>query len=333
MKVLVNWLPTSPQASAAVARTVEEQGFWGLGVTDSPRALELYTTIETCRSVTGRIAVGPCVTNPVTRHVSVHEAAMRAAEAAAPGRAFFGVGSGDSAVRGVGLRPAPPAEMVACVRAVREAAGTSLPAFVAAAGPKAVAAAGAVGGLLAGCGRDLAALRSLSAAAVAGSAVAPAAEPETVAGNAPLERWVSLRFAVAGEAAEVAALRQAFLPRALSAARFNLHPHAGVPEELVPVLAERFAAYDYVHHGTTGTNPNAGLFADRPDIEQWALDRYALIGDVDQCAAGLRDLAEAGVTGVFLSVRFEDPITHITRAGQALRRAGLAIRTRKELAS
>lgn len=326
MKVLVNWLPTSPQASAAVARTVEEQGFWGLGIPDSPRALELYTTIETCRSVTGRIAVGPCVTNPVTRHVSVHEAAMRAAVAAAPGRAFFGVGSGDSAVRGVGLRPAPPAEMVACVRAVREAAGASLPTFVAAAGPKAVAAAGAVGGLLAGCGRDLAALRSLTAAAAA-------AGPETVAGNAPLERWVSLRFAVADEAAEVAALRQAFLPRALSAARFNLHPHAGVPEELVPVLAERFAAYDYAHHGTTGTNPNAGLFADRPDIEQWALDRYALIGDVEHCAAGLRELADAGVTGVFLSVRFEDPISHITRAGQALRRAGLATRTHKEPAS
>lgn len=313
MKVLVNWLPASSAASAAVASAVEQEGFWGLGVTDSPRAVELYTSIETCRAATHRLAVGPCVTNPVTRHASVHAAAFRPGVVPAR-RCFFGIGSGDSAVKGVGLRPGTADAMVEVVDAVRDASGAEVPAFVAAAGPRAAAAAGRVGGLLGGCGGDLVALDRL----------ASEAERSRPARGRSVARWVSLRFAVAGDASETAALRRAFLPRALSAARFNLHPAAGVPDELLPVLADRFDAYDYGHHGSTGPNPNGELFADRPDIEEWALERFALIGDVDACAAGLAALAAAGVDGCFLSVRFEDAIDQIARAGRALRAAGLA---------
>lgn len=112
---------------------------------------------------TGSIALGTCVTNLETRHPSVTAAAAASVEELAPGRVILGVGSGDSAVKTLGLRPTGLARMREQLGTLRtlldgEAAdfeGRSLsveaaegrgrvPVYLAATGPKMQALAGEV---------------------------------------------------------------------------------------------------------------------------------------------------------------------------------------------
>ncbi|MDY7099561.1 MAG: LLM class flavin-dependent oxidoreductase [Actinomycetota bacterium] len=311
MKLLVNWLPRDRRRTADVARAAEAAGFWGMGVCDSPRADELYASIGAALDATTTLRVGSCVTNPVTRHVSVHRSAVRTL--GRTGRFFCGVGSGDSAVRDVGLRPARLAELDTFLGEMTDTArAAACPVLVAAGGPRTAELAGHHGaGIVAGSGADPVALGALVDAA-------RAAQADPSGGDAPTECWVSLRLAVTSTDAELAEARRAFLPRAISASRFNFargFAAKHVPEAFHDVLRERYRRYDFAHHGAAGANPNATLLADRPDIEDYLLDRFALIGPADRCRARLADLAAAGATGAVLSVRFEDVFTAIDAAG------------------
>ncbi len=85
----------------------------------------MYPTVQLILSRTSRIKVGPFVTNPVTRHQSVHAADIAAlAELHTPGRLAVVMGAGDSAVHSVGLRPAPAAQVRGALETIRAAAPT-----------------------------------------------------------------------------------------------------------------------------------------------------------------------------------------------------------------
>lgn len=312
LRLRVNWLPTSRAASVAVARLVEQCGFDGLGVCDSPHYVEAYSTVETCLAATSRLVIGTNVTNPVTRHWSVHAAAARNLLAHGEDRCFLGMGTGDSAVRTDGGRPATLATLGACLERVRERVGPTLTMLVAAGGPRGTQlAATCADGVILGVGTSLPARQRLL---------------ETAAPRAGFSTWATLRVAVAGDAADVARLRRLMLPRAISAARFNLASGLegrDVPSELVEPLRSGFAGYDFAWHGRAGSNPNAVLFGDRPDVEDFLLERYAIVGTGSEVAAGLRRLAAGGYDGAFLSIRFEDPLAEIAALGDALAEARL----------
>jgi alkanesulfonate monooxygenase SsuD/methylene tetrahydromethanopterin reductase-like flavin-dependent oxidoreductase (luciferase family) len=90
-----------------------------------------------------------------------------------------------------------------------------------------------------------------------------------------------------------------------------------VPEAFQATLAERYAGYDFAWHGKaadTAGNPAATMFADRPDIEQYLLDRFAVVGTVEQCRERLVELS-AEVDGVFCSVLFEDVLDQLDLVG------------------
>ncbi|MBD0736703.1 LLM class flavin-dependent oxidoreductase [Streptomyces sp. CBMA29] len=304
MKLCANWLPISPALTREVARRAELSGLWGLGVGDSPRYGELYSACTDALAVTDRLTVLTSVTNPVTRHESVHMSAARALRSHG-GRFGVGVGRGDSAVRTFGLMPAPLADVEHLLGHLRaEVPGTYL--LFAAAGPRAAEAAGRVAdGLIAGTGRDLLAMDTLRRRA--GAARTGAGRP------GPVEVWGSVRLAVARDRSEVPALRRSMLPRAISASRFNFAgTFAGknVPEEFQAVLRERYAAYDFAWHGSSGRSPVAGLFEDRPDIEEYLLDRFAVVGTAEQCHQQIGALAPA-VDGLFLSILFENALEQL----------------------
>ncbi|MGH8013534.1 MAG: LLM class flavin-dependent oxidoreductase [Candidatus Binataceae bacterium] len=63
--------------------------------------------------------VGTLIVNPVTRHPSVIAASIAAVDNYVPGRLILGVGSGDTAVLQVGLKPARLAQMERAVRIMR----------------------------------------------------------------------------------------------------------------------------------------------------------------------------------------------------------------------
>ncbi len=108
---------------------------------------------------TSSIVLGTCVTNLETRHPSVTAAAAASVEELAPDRVVLGIGSGDSAVKTLGLKPTSLARMREQIGLLRtllaggaadfegrslavKAAGRPVPIYLAATGPKMQALAG-----------------------------------------------------------------------------------------------------------------------------------------------------------------------------------------------
>jgi 5,10-methylenetetrahydromethanopterin reductase len=123
---------------------------------------DVWASLALAAEATERIALGPCVTNLQTRHPSVTAAAAVTLEELAPGRTILGVGSGDSSIKTLGMKPARLAEMRDGIGLIRRlTAGETIgfedrqmhlhasldrpmPVYVAANGPKALELAGEI---------------------------------------------------------------------------------------------------------------------------------------------------------------------------------------------
>lgn len=93
-----------------VAKRAENDGWDGLALTDSQNlSPDTYVALALAARVTGRLALGPGVTNPVTRHAAVTAGAIASIHAISGGRARLGLGRGDSALFNIGHEPASPA--------------------------------------------------------------------------------------------------------------------------------------------------------------------------------------------------------------------------------
>src|SRR5437879_1162259 len=113
-------LPRSVASAVADARIAEEVGFSMVGVADSQSVLrETSATMALCPQAPRRVRIGPSVTNAITRHPAVAASAIATVDEIAPGRAFFGIGSGDSAILNLAERPSTLADMRAYVETVR----------------------------------------------------------------------------------------------------------------------------------------------------------------------------------------------------------------------
>jgi len=68
--------------------------------------MDIYPYLGIAAMNTEKVEMGPFVTNPLTRHPSVTASAMATIDTLSDGRAFLGLGRGDSAVKMLGWRPA-----------------------------------------------------------------------------------------------------------------------------------------------------------------------------------------------------------------------------------
>jgi 5,10-methylenetetrahydromethanopterin reductase len=101
-------------------RRADSAGVSTIGLPDSPALLQdVYVASAACALATSQTRVMTSVTNPVTRDPSVTAAALFALDELAPGRIVLGIGSGDSALWGVGLKPARLAELREYIVAVK----------------------------------------------------------------------------------------------------------------------------------------------------------------------------------------------------------------------
>ena len=117
----VNFIPDAPMPTViAWCKQAEASGFQWLGVVDSPLLVrEFYITYAAYVLSTSRIRFIPMVSNPITRHASVHAGAIFSLNELAPGRVSLGIGSGDSAIYGIGLTQAKVEYLKSYVTAVR----------------------------------------------------------------------------------------------------------------------------------------------------------------------------------------------------------------------
>lgn len=99
--------PCVPAAEVAeFARRAEAAGLDVVWVPDSQFLWrDVWTTLALVASATERIGVGVAVTNFESRHPAVTAGAAATIEEIAPGRLRVGVGTGDSGVKTLGLRP------------------------------------------------------------------------------------------------------------------------------------------------------------------------------------------------------------------------------------
>ncbi|MFI5421168.1 MAG: LLM class flavin-dependent oxidoreductase, partial [Nitrososphaerales archaeon] len=95
---------------------IEEKGFDQVWVGDSQLIhRDAYTDLARWSLNTSKIKLGPLVTNPVTRHPSVTASAICSIDEISNGRALLAIGTGETAVRRVGIKTRPVAELESAV--------------------------------------------------------------------------------------------------------------------------------------------------------------------------------------------------------------------------
>jgi 5,10-methylenetetrahydromethanopterin reductase len=151
-----------------ISREVERLGFDALWIPDERFYREVYGLCAVISLGTEQIAIGPCVTDPYSRHPALTAAAMATLDELSGGRALLGIGAGVSGFRELGIERTHPAvavyEAVTLIR--RLLAGdpvafsgrvisfngrldfvpirAAVPIYVAAGGPRMLETAGAV---------------------------------------------------------------------------------------------------------------------------------------------------------------------------------------------
>ena len=170
MKFDVGILGSQPVATIVKqAQLAESLGYDTVWITDTHLICrELWVTLTACALATARVRLGPGITVPHTRHISVTASAIASLDELIPGRAVVGVGTGGSAAQTMGLtlrqtaRTATLESMATSLRrllrteAIRFESGTegriawldaprSIPIYAAGSGPRMLTAAGRVG--------------------------------------------------------------------------------------------------------------------------------------------------------------------------------------------
>lgn len=98
-------------ASFLFARRYEDAGLDGLLFFDTQNlAPECYVSLTAAAKETTILKLGTGVTNPRTRHAAITASAFATLQAVSGGRAYLGLGRGDSALAHIGYSPCPVPE-------------------------------------------------------------------------------------------------------------------------------------------------------------------------------------------------------------------------------
>ena len=259
-----------------------------------------YPLLVLMAQSTERLRLGTCVTNPATREPSVTASTLAVLQMISKGRMDLGIGRGDSARRVLGKRPTTLEDLEIATRVIKELCegraieyeGTTLhlawaephrlPVWIAGYGPKALALTGRI----------------------ADGAVIQIADPSLVGWCADLLRAgaaeagrdaseVKIMCAAPAHVGPKSAVRERvrWFPALVSNHVVDLvsrYGEKGLPEELTSYVRDR-PGYDYKHHAESGSS-NAAF------VDDDSVDRFCVIGEVDEHIAKLRELAQAGVS-------------------------------------
>jgi 5,10-methylenetetrahydromethanopterin reductase len=101
---------------ADFAHHLEEEGVARIWLIDSQLAMkDVYAGLALAALHTSKVRLGTGVTNPLTRHPTVTASSIAAISELSAGRAILGLGAGDSAVYGLGWKPARLKEVEASI--------------------------------------------------------------------------------------------------------------------------------------------------------------------------------------------------------------------------
>jgi 5,10-methylenetetrahydromethanopterin reductase len=281
-----------------LARSGEALGFDTAWLADSQLYTKnVYVGLALAAARTSRIKLGPGVTNPITRHLTVTANAIAAIDEVSQGRAVLGLGAGDAAVFPLGQAPAGITALHSAIhslralgqgdeieldgRRVRVAAGRQVPIMLAASQPRMLALAGEVadGVILMGAANpDLTAWQ-----------LERVADAAAAAGRSMDELTVDLWFTISLSEDRRRALDDV-RPWALSQARW-FHRWRKLPDLLAPFAREferAAAAHSFGSHLARGSD-------DRHSVSDAFVDWVGVAGDLDHCIEKIRPLLDLGI--------------------------------------
>ncbi len=285
------------------AESAEVDACW---VIDSQLAMrDAFVLLGLLASDTTRIQLGPGVTNLLTRHPTVVANSLVTLRSIAPGRVLAGVGAGDSAVYPLGLKPQSVARLREGISDLRtlltgeavdgQAGGLRLsgvdgpaePIFLAASQPRMLQLAGAVADGVIIMGPADSGVQRIQMDHVDRGAVEAGRSP----GDVFRDVWVTM--AVDGETSGVESVRSWASAQARWLTKWDDVP-AGLRrfEEEMQQAAE---AYDFEWHLSVTAN-HATVVSDE------LAAALAVVGDVETCAARIRQIVDVGVDRVTVSL-------------------------------
>ena len=327
MKFSVTMFPNNLEDVASGARLAEEMGFDYVGVADSQSlARELYVTLGVVAASTERVMLGPTVSNPLTRHQAVAASAIASINELSKGRAFMGLGSGDSAVLNLGLRPARLAELHHYIQSVRDMlagetaeyrgdrahvrwSSTAIPIAMSAEGPLSLAMAGSVA--------DAAIIHTGLTTDVLQDTVARIREGERAAGReqGAAGVWAFAKCNIADDRDEaIDEIKMALAASGHHAFRFTLEGK-NVPEEYREAVSILHREYEAAEHEQVGQTRNATL-TDELGLTDYFADRFAIVGTPEECRIKTRAIFDAGVDVLLITAIGPSPETIIRCYGE-----------------
>jgi len=321
----ISFAPNHPRELSEWCRASEDGGFERVGVVDSQAIYrELYLSCAAGVQATKSIQLGPRVTNALTRHPTVTASAMLTLNELAPGRVFVGLGTGDSAVFNIGLKPVKLAvlgEFTACLRALMRGESVpyqghelkltwgkaNIPIYIAGHGPKTLELAGQYAdGVIVGTGVGDEVVRAAFASIARGAARSGRKFED-------LDVWWALSAHI-GESREeaVSVIRMMLAAKANHLARFP-EQDKQVPPEYRDILDSIHKGYNYLEHQKPGEGTRNATMVRQSGLESYLADRYAIVGTPEDCLATLQRMESYGVKKIWLNVHFDDKIGFIKR--------------------
>ncbi len=312
MKFGVTILPEDLAQLPKRARLAEEVGFDYLGIGESQSLFrELYVSLSVVAQATKTARIGPTVTNPLTRHPAVTASAIASINDLSGGRAFLGIGTGDSAVLNLGLRPARLAQVKEYMDAVRVMLSgqshqyqqrsihvgwsrTVVPFLVSAEGPRTLAMAGAEA--------DAVLVHTGLTPEVLRDSVARIREGERAAGKqgGSTEVWAFAKCSIAARREQaIGEIKMALAGSAHHAFRFTLEGKH-VPEALREPISILYREYVPAQHEQLGQTRNAAL-SDELGLTDYLADRFAVAGTPAECREKAQTIQQAGVEVLFVT--------------------------------
>ena len=298
-------LQTDPPARRVVelARRAEQLGFDTVWTFDSHILWqEPYVIYSQILAATERIKVGPLVTNPITRDPTVTASLFATLNDMFGNRTVCAIGRGDSARRVLGSKPATLAQTAAAIRVIRSlATGHSietpageiqipwvtngeLQVLMAGYGPKALATVGreADGFVL-----QLAdpVLLSWTLGRVQAAATEAGRDPDALAVCVSAPAYVTDQR---DHAREQCRWFGGMVGNHVADIVSRYGSDSDVPHELTDYIRAR-EGYDYAHHGRVG-NPDTDFVPDA------IVDRFCVLGDIDEHVEKIQELARRGMT-------------------------------------
>ena len=323
---VVIW-PRDHGESAQLARLAEELGFDYIGIPESQSlAHELYVSLSVVAQATSKAHIGPTVSNPLTRHPAVSAAAIASINDLSGGRAFFGIGTGDSAVLNLGLRPAKHAVLREYIEAVRTVLSgqphqyrgrqihvtwsqTPVPVLISAEGPRTLSLGGEIA--------DIVMVHTGLSTQVLRESIARIREGEAVAGKAAgtTQVWAMAKCNISDDREKaVDEIKMALAASGHHAFRFTLDGKQ-VPEELRESIAVLQREYVPAEHEQLGRTRNAVL-SDELGLTDYLADRFAVVGTPDECRKKVRSIEATGIETLLITAIGPRPEEIVRRFGE-----------------